>query len=98
MKQLTEYTREDLEPKTVSELEWHYMEAFKEAIVNARVDSDSRLRMITNILFLRNDHREKRTIHAQINIRLEEALRQRNFDESVIYRNMLAHYEQHIMG
>jgi len=98
MEHLRQYTKEQLEQKTISELEWHYMDAYKIAINAGNIDSNPRLATVTDILFKKNDVREKRIVRYQIKSRLDEALKKRDYNESVIYRNMLAHYEQHIMG
>lgn len=93
---LRQYSRSELETRSTSELEWHYMDAYKHAFGIKNPDTDARLSTITHILSSRKDKREKRTIHAQINSRLTEALKQRNLDDSVMYRNMLYHYESYV--
>jgi len=97
-RRLNEYTLEKLEKKTTSELEWYYMEAFKDVRELGIPDSSPRLEIITDVLFRRNDHREKRTIHAQINMQLSQAVQAEEYEKAAVFRDMLAHYEQHIMG
>ncbi len=98
MKKLQEYTRKELEPKTISELEWPYMGAFKNSKILNTPESNSRLEIITDILFSRDDVKEKRIVCCQIKLQLAEAVKSEKYEEAAIFRDMLNHYEQHIMG
>ncbi|MBS3079119.1 UvrB/UvrC motif-containing protein [Candidatus Pacearchaeota archaeon] len=98
MEHLRQYSKKQLESKSTSELEWHYMDAYKIAHSSGMIENDSRLKMITGILFGRNELREKLIIKCQIKQRLEEAVRREGYEEAATFRDMLKHYEQHIMG
>ncbi|VVB77792.1 Uncharacterised protein [uncultured archaeon] len=98
MEQTQLYSKEQLEKKNTSELEWYYMKAFKNEWSSNVKSTDSELETITNILFERNELREKLTIRAQIKSRLSEAIGKEEYENAALFRDMLNHYEEHIMG
>lgn len=93
-----QYSREQLESKCTSELEWHYMNAFKSAYKSGTLDTDTRLKTVTEILFNRDDFREKRIILGQIEFQLARAVQDENYESAAIFRDMQHHYEKHVLG
>jgi hypothetical protein len=91
-----QHTREQLVEKTESELEWHYMNAFKSAHALRNLD-DPYLAMITEILFNKDNFRERMIIRSQIRKLLDDAVRVEKYEEAAVYKDMLRHYNQHVM-
>ncbi len=98
MERTEQYTREKLESKTTSELQWYYMEAFKDARNLQKLGSSFRLEIITRVLFDRNEIREKIIIRCQIKKELAEAVQSERYEEASLFRDMLNYYDKHIMG